>query len=430
MKHWPALALLLAWAGAAADEAMLTMTPPPDFGAALPPLLQWARERNPEFATMRLESLAARERVVVAGALPDPMLQTELRDVTREGAGGGGLGDLTLDPSRVGSTRYQISQAIPAAGKRERQAAVAAAGADESALRAEALWNDLAVKIRGAWTQGWRFAQSLTVSREIRDLMRGVEETARRRYAAGLAAQQDVLRAQVEITALEGEIAQMASDLHGQQARLNYLLGRPPEAPLATPETLPALPAIDRPRHRALEDRLRENNPARRAEAARVVAAERAREVARDARLPDYRLGLGAVQMGNKIAEWELMLEVNIPLQRTPRQAMLREAEAMAQAARARASAVEAEAKAELAHAIGEYQAARQQEKLAAASLAPQAEVAFQSALAAYENGRGEFAGLLDAQRLLRQARLSRVKAHADAQLRIGEIEKAVGEPL
>lgn len=430
MKYWPALALLLVWAGAVADEAMSDAAPPADFGARLAPLLHWARERNPEFAAMRLESVAARERVAVAGALPDPMLQTELRDVTREGAGGGGLGDITLDPSRVGSTRYLVTQNIPAAGKRDRQAAVVAAGADESALRAEAVWNDLASKIRGAWTQSWRFAQSLTVSREIRDLMRGVEETARRRYAAGLAAQQDVLRAQVEITALEGEIAQMASDLHGQRARLNYLLGRTPEAPLATPETMPPLVEIDRARHRVLEDRLRENNPSRRAEGARLIAAERAREVARDARLPDYRLGLGAVQMGNRVAEWELMLEVNIPLQRTPRQAMLREAEAMAQAARARESAVVAEAAAELAHAIGEYQAARQQETLAAASLAPQAEVAFQSALAAYENGRGEFAGLLDAQRLLRQARLSRIKAHADAQLRISEIEKAVGDPL
>ena len=85
---------------------------------------------------------------------------------------------------------------------------------------------------------------------------------------------------------------------------------------------------------------------------------------------------------------------------------------------------------ADLAHAVADYQAARRLETLAAQSLAPQAEVAFQSALAAYENGRLDFATLLDAQRQLRQARLSAIKAHADAQLRLAEIEKAVGESL
>ena len=406
---------------------------PPDFGRSLPPLLQWARERNPDFAAMRFESEAAQARITQVEALADPMLLTELRDVTREGSGGSGNGDasgFTLDPSKVGSTRWQISQALPGWGKRERKSGVATAAADEAGYRAEAAWNEVAAQIRTYWTQSWRYAQAYSLTRELKDLMRGVEETARRRYAVGAAQQQDVLRAQIELTALDGELAQMEADLHGQQARLNLLLGRDPDARLAVPDTLPELPKVDHVRHLQLAARLKEKNPTRLAEAAKASAAERNSEVVRDARTPDYRLGVGAIQMGNRVAEWELMLEVNIPLQQGTRRAQEREASAMVSASRARQQAVENAALADLAHAVADYEAARRLEALAAQSMAPQAEVAFQSALAAYENGRLDFATLLDAQRQMRQAKLARIKAHADAQMRLAEIEKAVGETL
>ena len=399
---------------------------PADFGRTLPPLLQWAREHNPDWAAMRYESAAARARIEPARALADPMLLTELRDVTREAAGGG----LSLDPSRVGSTRWQVSQALPGWGKRGRREGAAEAAADEAGLRAEAAWNELAAQIRGYWTQTWRFGQSLRVTRELKDILRGVEETARRRYAAGLAPQQDALRAQVELSMLDGELAQLEAELHGQQARLNSALARDPDAALAVPETLPALPLIDHARHQQLALRLKEKNPLTRAEAARAEAAERNREVVRDARWPDYRVGVGAIQMGNRVAEWELMLEFNLPLQQGSRRANESEADAMAQAARSRRQAAENLALADLAHALADYEAARRLENLASRSLAPQAEVALQSALAAYETGRLDFATLLDAQRQLRQARLAAIRAHADAQLRLAEIEKTVGEAL
>lgn len=428
-----ASALALTVAGVAAQDAATSgLMPvvvdhaPPDFGRELPPLLQWARQHNPDFAVMRSEADAAQARVQPAQALPDPMLQTELRDVTREAEGGG----FSLDPSRVGSTRWQVSQALPGWGKRGRREGVASAAAEESGFRAELAWSEVAAQVRSFWTQSWRFGQSLAVTRELKDLMRGVEETARRRYALGLAPQQDVLRAQVELSLLDGELAQMEADLHAQLARLNSLLARDPDARLMVPEVLPALPPVDHVRHLQLAARLKEKNPLRLAEGARAEAAERNREVVRDARTPDYRLGLGAIQMGNRVAGWELMLEVNIPLQQGTRRAQEAEADAMAAAARSRRQAAENLVLADLAHAVTDYETARRLEALASQSLAPQAEVALQSALAAYENGRLDFATLLDAQRQLRQARLARIKAHADAHLRLAEIEKAVGESL
>ena len=60
----------------------------------------------------------------------------------------------------------------------------------------------------------------------------------------------------------------------------------------------------------------------------------------------------------------------------------------------------------------------------------PQSELSFRSALAAYESGKVDFATLLDAQRQIRKARLDQLRAQAEAQMRLAEIERIVGEEL
>ena len=62
--------------------------------------------------------------------------------------------------------------------------------------------------------------------------------------------------------------------------------------------------------------------------------------------------------------------------------------------------------------------------------LLPQSELTFQAALAGYENGKVDFATLLDAQRQIRQARLNQLKARAETQARLAELEKIIGEDL
>ncbi|MBP8215579.1 MAG: TolC family protein, partial [Propionivibrio sp.] len=84
----------------------------------------------------------------------------------------------------------------------------------------------------------------------------------------------------------------------------------------------------------------------------------------------------------------------------------------------------------ELAENLSAIEAARQQEQLVATTLLPQAEMTFRSALASYESGKADFAMLLEAQQQIRKAKLSQIKAQAEAQVRVAEIEKLLGEEL
>jgi len=51
-------------------------------------------------------------------------------------------------------------------------------------------------------------------------------------------------------------------------------------------------------------------------------------------------------------------------------------------------------------------------------------------ALVAYETGKADFPALLDAERQVRQARLSQLAAEVEAQMRLAEIERLIGEDL
>lgn len=61
-------------------------------------------------------------------------------------------------------------------------------------------------------------------------------------------------------------------------------------------------------------------------------------------------------------------------------------------------------------------------------SILPQSELTFRSALAGYETGKVDFATLLDAQRQIRQSKLSLIKSGTDAQMRLAEIDRIAGE--
>ena len=102
----------------------------------------------------------------------------------------------------------------------------------------------------------------------------------------------------------------------------------------------------------------------------------------------------------------------------------------MLSAAQARQQATSNQLLADLSENLAGVEAARQMEQLIKASYLPQAEAGFQSALAAYENGRADFATLLDAQRQIRKARQDSLKAQTEARIRLAEIERLVGEEL
>ena len=416
MKHPLGLALLLLMLGGSSQAEPLP-------GGSVESLLAIAREGSADYRLSRLETEAARERIQPAGALPDPMLRIELENITRNGNQ-----SATLNPSRVGDTKYTLLQPLPFWGKRDLKREVAAADAAQADGRTADTWSGVASRIKSLYAQYWLNSKSLRLTTENIDLTDRLEKIAQVRYANGLAAQQDAIRAQVERSNLETEQLGMEADYRQLSASINGMLARSGQTGLAEPEALRPLPvALDAA---TLTERLQRQNPQLAIEAARIGGAEKSRELAYRNRYPDFALGTSSMQVGDKIDTWGLMLEIIIPLQQGTRRSQEREAELTLDAAAARQEALGYRLRSELSGALANLDIARKTEQVTRTRLLPQAQLTFSAALAGYENGKVDFATLLDAQRQIRNAKQTLLRVQANQQIRLAEIERLLGEDL
>ena len=395
-------------------------------GSDLQGLLVFARAQSPELNAMRQEADAAAQRIGPAGALPDPVLRIELMDINNYASGA----SPSLLPSKVGETKYTLMQTFPLWGKRDLRRDAAAADARQAEARTDVTWAELAARIKVVYAEYYRAAGNERLATEVLQLMSRLEQVAQARYAGGLVGQSDAIRAQLEQTSMRAELIALDSEKRQLRAMLNGLLARDGTAPLADPQSLRELPALTTADAASLAERARMRNPQITAELARLGAAQKNRELTLQNRYPDLQVGVSPTQMGTRITTWGLMFEMNIPLQQESRRGQEREAEAMVAAARSRADALQHQLLGELAGKLASLDAARRSEALVKAQLLPQSELSLQSTLAAYENGKAEFAMLLEAQRQIRSARQELLKTQVEAQLRLAEIERILGEDL
>jgi len=383
-------------------------------GSDLDGLLAYAREHNPELAAARHAAAAALQDSESAGTLADPVLRIEPMDVTRGNP----------------ETRFTLMQRLPWFGTRDLRREAAQARADIASGQAAAAHADIAARLRQAHAMRYYATANERLTMETRELLQRLEQVAQARYANGLGSQQDVLRAQLELTDLDSELLAWQNEAHHARVEVNALLARVADAPLAEVQALPDLPPAAALNEAALLERLARHNPQLRIADADIVSAEKSRDLAYAARYPELLLGIAPTRRNGAVERWDLMLELDLPLQQSTRRAQERSADAQLAAANARRAAGLNAGRAELVRALAELETARRTESLIAHRLLPQGELTYQSALAGYETGRVEFAMLIEAQRQVLKAKQQRLKAQLDAQRRLAEIERLLGEEL
>ncbi len=414
--------LVLVWSAAGLAEAL-----PPGrmLGADLDALIAHAREHNPALAASWLDAAAARERVASATALPDPRLEIELMDVTNAMNPGRSA---SLLPGEVGSTTVRVSQMLPYPGKRALRGEVAEALASGAA--AEVVQSRLGIEsaIRRAFIAYYRATDQARILGEAIALNEGLEALVLSRYALGLASQQEVLQVQGELTELRLEAVELTRMRAAAQASLNALLPRAPDAPLAEPTALPPLPppAV----LMALIKQANEHAPVLARARSSLLAAERSSALTYRDRYPDFGISVANNRPRGGRESWDVMFELNIPLQQASRRAREREAEYARGAAEARRDAAEAR----LAGAVGEAHAAlearRGQARLIRDTLLRQTEAGLESARAGYETGAVGFAPVLAAQQRVLRTRLALLETEVEAALSAADLAQLLGAPL
>ncbi len=411
------LALALWFAPAQAQDVAL--------GTSLEGLLDHAREHNPELAVRRLEAQAARERIEPAAALPDPRFQVELMDFTNAMNPGRSA---SLLPGDVGTSRYRVIQPLPFAGKRDLRGEVAEALAEQVGTLHESAALEIENLIKSAYARHYQAAGQIRILGETLSLLGALEQLVLARYGLGLVPQQDAVRAQSEITSLKIDLVEAERRRRDAAAKLNALLARDGDAALAAPIELPRPPA--RLQRAELFEQVRARAPELTRERLGVVAAQKSRELTWLNRYPDFAVALTNNRPMNGANNWDLMVEVTIPLQQSSRRAQEREAVHRVDAARARVLSAETRLNGRLAEALAAFEANHDKARLLRDTLLPQARATLEAAQSGYESGKVNFNTLIEAERQILRTRLALLDAEVETSVRLAELELLAGASL
>jgi outer membrane protein TolC len=380
-------------------------------GATLDTLLARVRNLNPELAAAALEREAAVAKIYPAGALDDPMVNLSRDQGFRQ-------------------TLLTASQDFPLWGKRDLRKAVAEANAEVTAGRHSSLALELEEQTKVVFAQYYQVDQAIRVTREIRSLLHTVADAVRSRYAQGVGTQSDAIRADLEQTRLGPELSALERDDEMAKAKINALIGRSANAPLATPQVLRRLPSAASLKLDALIVRARGGNPIVAMALAEIAAAEGERTLVDKSWYPDVTLTLGANDLAGIGARVTGGVGIKVPLQWGVREAQGRAATAKKGAAQLRLDAALLKIESELQSALVSLVRAQATVDLLKHGLSQQSEAAYQSALASYQQGRGDLTPVLDTARSRLQIRIEILRVETEAQTALAAIERQIGSDL
>jgi outer membrane protein TolC len=390
-------------------------------GADLDVLIALARQMSPDLAVAALESDAAAAKIIGADSLPDPKLQWQAMDIPRDSA--------TYLPGRLPRTdKVFIEQDFSLWGKRDLKREIAVANSRKAAELKRLVEAELVARVKIAYAQYHQIHQTMDLDNELLPRLATIAKLAGARYGQGVGKQQEATSAEIERTELTSELVRLGAERRKAKARLNILLGRGPNEPIAeTPHLRPIPPDIDLAQ---VTDRAMRFNPDLKAQSAEIESAERTRDLAEKSWYPDFGVSVGAVKANGRFDGYETMLEINIPIRGDLREAEIGEATAMAGAAKAKQRVKELEVENILADAYWTLEAAGRMEKLMVDSSLPQARIGFESAAHAYELGKGEFIMVLTAEQQWRKTHIAHLQVQLEQQMGLAELEKLTGDDL
>lgn len=326
-----------------------------------------------------MEVDAAEARILPAGALPDPMV------------------GLRVEDADVDVVTYGVRQTLPLWGKRKLARDIAFQEATGLREEHSAITLERLADAERAYVRYWHADATLQVVDRLIDLLSTIEAVARERYALGLAAQQDVIRAQVARSRMQSERIERIAVREEAVAQLNTGLGRPVDAALNPPSATPTIRLPIDSRDAGLTILRTQSHPMLRAKNVMADAADDALELQRRQRLPDITIGFDLMQMGSRANGYELMFEVEIPLQRGALREREREASLRLDAARARIDQTLSSLEGRFGEVWARWSSAQARQRLYRDTLLPQTEANFSSALASYRVSEVDFATLLEA---------------------------------
>ncbi len=382
-----------------------------------------ALKYNPEILAAQKSYEAARQRPSQESSLPDPMVSLGYVSVGNP-LPGAGLGTQVL--SNVGVT---YSQELPYPGKLKLRGEIASKEAEAAFQQYQAVQLAVVSRLKQAYYRlQYTYAASDLLVRN-RALLNRLVSVTEARYSVGKAAQQDVFKAQTQVSILETRLVKLEQQRFSSEAEIDSVLNRRPGSAVGRPEDV-------KPKEltATLEDlyaSAAQNSPMLQRERKMIQRSELAVNSARKDYYPDVTLSGGYFNQGSMSPMYQFQASVKVPIYFWRKQrAEVSERVSLLSEARRTYEAADQSLHSLIKDDYTMAQASAKLMSLYMRTIVPQGSLALESSLATYETGAVDFLSVLTNFTTVLDYEMNYYDEALNYQLALSRLEEMTGSSL
>ena len=306
--------------------------------------------------------------------------------------------------------------------------------------------------IKRSYFQLFVVDRSIEVTQANQDLLNGLVEVARSQVAAGRRSQDDVLRAQVEVSHLEAELINLRQQRVSLVARLNADLDRPPTTAVEPPaefEIRDMDVALD-----GLLAKAATSNPDLEALKHQIARDTESLKLAKLANWPDLTVGLEWIQIDPRAAykppgkqttgvrprasqlsengsdNWAITFGFTLPIWFDKINSGIEEAKRRLASSRAQYRAAQNRVASSIEDSLERVESQRELALLFHNTIIPQAEQAYRVSQASYTAGTSDFLYVIDNWRKWLVFSIQYYRSMGELERSVADLEQAIGLSL
>ena len=391
-------------------------------------LIDEALANNPELQVLKHRWGAFEARVSQAGALSDPLLKFEASNLP--------LSSFDYNSSPMTGNQLMVSQMIPMPGTlaaKKRAARHESSSAEELYLDREGAIVNM---VKQAYFSLSFLDRATNVTEKNEAVLQDFVRIAQTKYSVGKGLQQDVLKAQVTLSALRVRLINLRAMRRMAEARMNLALNRLPQSPMGEPGEV-LLTDFDQTVE-AIQQIALNNRPMLRALNNTILKWRATEDVAHHELWPNLTFNLGyrqrAFMAGDPVKGSNFIslgVGMNLPVFRGRKQSQkIAEAQANTRMAASQLESVRQNILFKIQTLYLEIKMHQDEAKLFQTAILPQAEQSFSSAQAGYQVDKVDFLTLLNNQVTLFNFEIDYYQHVTEHEKKLAELEAVAGKRL
>lgn len=388
-------------------------------GLSLEVLIQEAKENSPDLLAAKKRYEASLARIPLGQSLQDPTLSFNFEKMRGS--------PFQFNKAASEDRMISLSQFIPWFGKLSLKGKIATVEAQMFASEYKDQELEIINAIKNAYYDLFMNYKEVELDQESINLLENIAKVAEANYALGDISQEEVYKIHSELARLNIEIENLKQERAAKETRINTLLNRDPESPLGKPQVSEKI-LLGKDIKSLYQDTLL-NRPELIIFAYAIERNKHAKNLAKKSFFPDLMAQI--TERGfttGTIGPWDLMLAFTIPLWFWKKQRYeVKEAIANLEEAQVAYKAMQNKAFSDVKDLAVKIEVSQNKISLYKTTLIPILDSSIQSSLSAFRATKGDFMLLLDAQRMLIEAKINYYKALVEYNMNLADLERAVG---